>query len=105
MDILHVPVDAAHRVHLSDTAPQQLCALGGWIIFVVQAQHGLGKHQETISPSDLVSINRASFAQSILSGICAMAFLKISIGFNLLRLDATRWYRWSLWATIGMPPY
>jgi len=43
----------------------------------------------------------AGFWQSIISAAWALGFLKISIGFNLLRLSSNRWYSWALWGTIG----
>ncbi|KAK4156003.1 hypothetical protein C8A00DRAFT_13028 [Chaetomidium leptoderma] len=77
-----------------------ICALGGWVVFIIQAQHGLGKHQETISQDDLIIFQHAGFWQSIISATWALGFLKVSIGFNLLRLSTSKWYSWSLWATI-----
>ncbi len=44
---------------------------------------------------------QAGFYQSIISATWALGFLKISIAFNLLRLSTHKWFRWSLWATIG----
>src|SRR3569833_2678680 len=35
-----------------DANDVKLCAVGGWIIFIVQAQHGLGHHIDTISATD-----------------------------------------------------
>ncbi len=75
--------------------------MGGWIIFIIQAQHGLGKHQDTISAADNLIFTQAGFYQSIISATWALGFLKISIAFNLLRLSTHKWYTWSLWATIG----
>lgn len=80
---------------------RQLCALGGWSVFIIQAHHGLGKHQETISAEDMVVYQHAGFWQSIISANCALGFLKISIGFNLLRLSNSKWYNCCLWITIG----
>ncbi|KAK4243124.1 hypothetical protein C7999DRAFT_18479 [Corynascus novoguineensis] len=77
-----------------------LCAIGGWSVFIFQAGHGLGKHQETISKEDMLVFQHAGFWQSIISATWALGFLKISIGFNLLRLSSGGWYRWCLWATI-----
>ena len=86
------------------TTVQQLCAIGGWSVFIIQAYHGLGKHQETISQEDMMVFQHAGFWQSIISATWALGFLKVSIGFNLLRLSSGGWYRWSLWATIGTCP-
>lgn len=78
-----------------------VCAFIGWLIFVLQSFHGLGHHQDTISPADYVQLQHVGFWQSVISATCAMALLKISIALNLLRLGQSRWYAWSLWASIG----
>ncbi|KAL2151051.1 hypothetical protein VTH82DRAFT_6149 [Thermothelomyces myriococcoides] len=77
-----------------------LCAIGGWSVFIYQAGHGLGKHEDTISPEDKILFAHAGFWQSVISANWALGFLKISIGFNLLRLSSGTWYRRCLWATI-----
>ncbi|KAM5352647.1 hypothetical protein ACJ41O_005369 [Fusarium nematophilum] len=78
-----------------------LCALGGFTIFVIQGLYGLGRHQDTIDPLDLITFQKVGFWQSIISATGAMALLKISIALNLLRLSQSRWYFWSLWISIG----
>ena len=75
--------------------------MGGWSVFIFQAQHGLGKHLDTIDRGDLVKFQHAGFLQSIISATLSLMFLKISIAVNLLRLGSRRWYRWSLIAIIG----
>lgn len=80
---------------------EQLCAMGGWIIFVIQAHYGLGRHQDTIEAMDMMMFSKVGFWQSIISATGAIALLKISIALNLLRLSQSRWYVWSLWASIG----
>ncbi|KXX76976.1 hypothetical protein MMYC01_207139 [Madurella mycetomatis] len=77
-----------------------LCAMGGWTVFVFQSFYGLGKHEETISTEDMVTFQHAGFWQSVISATCALCFLKMSIGFNLLRLSTSKWYSWCLWVTI-----
>ncbi|KAL2266771.1 hypothetical protein VTJ83DRAFT_6123 [Remersonia thermophila] len=77
-----------------------LCAVVGYAVFCVQAGLGLGKHQWTIPPGDFVKFQHAGFVQSIVSAGLALGLLKMSIGFNLLRLSQTRWYSWSLWVAI-----
>ncbi|KAI0134226.1 hypothetical protein BJ170DRAFT_690509 [Xylariales sp. AK1849] len=78
-----------------------LCTIGGWSVFIIQASHGLGRHQDTISPADLKIFNQAGFWQSVISAAWALTFLKISIALNLLRLgSSSKWYKWSLWGTI-----
>ncbi|KAI1850769.1 hypothetical protein JX265_004480 [Neoarthrinium moseri] len=78
-----------------------LCTIGGWSVFIIQSYHGLGRHQDTISPPDLIIYSQAGLWQSIISAAWALTFLKISIALNLLRIGSnSRWYIWSLWATI-----
>ncbi|KAK0648295.1 hypothetical protein B0T16DRAFT_491120 [Cercophora newfieldiana] len=77
-----------------------VCASGGWAGFLIQAHHGLGRHIETVSKEDFVVFMHVSFSQAIVSATCALAFLKLSIGFNLLRLSTCKWYIWSLRTTM-----
>ncbi|TEA21671.1 hypothetical protein C8034_v004592 [Colletotrichum sidae] len=79
-----------------------LCAMGGWIVFVIQANHGLGKHFSTIDKDDYVKFQHAGFFQSIISAGLAIGFLKVSIGLNLLRLATNRWFKWALIATMSL---
>ncbi|OHW96973.1 integral membrane protein [Colletotrichum incanum] len=82
-----------------------LCALGGWVIFVIQANYGLGKHYRTISDQDYMMFQKVGFWQSIISAGLAFMWLKISIALTLLRLSekmAQRWYKWALWIMIGV---
>ncbi|KAF7548326.1 hypothetical protein G7046_g8713 [Stylonectria norvegica] len=78
-----------------------LFTLSGWIIFIIQGSHGLGRHFDTISTEDYIIFSHAGFWQSILSASTAMGLLKISIALNLLRLSTSRWYSWPLWASIA----
>ncbi|GKT88584.1 integral membrane protein [Colletotrichum tofieldiae] len=83
-----------------------LCASGGWIIFVIQANYGLGKHYKTIAEYDYMMFQKVGFWQSIISAGLAFMWLKISIALNLLRLSKNmtrrKWYKWALWVMIGM---
>ncbi|OLN91618.1 hypothetical protein CCHL11_06606 [Colletotrichum chlorophyti] len=80
-----------------------LCALGGWVVFVIQANYGLGKHLVTIDKQyDYVVYQHASFWQSVISAGAALMWLKVSIALNLLRLTVSNWYKWALWATIAL---
>ncbi|GJC90464.1 hypothetical protein ColLi_13302 [Colletotrichum liriopes] len=80
-----------------------ICSVGGgWVVFVIQAQYGLGKHYRTIDPADYVKFQHAAFFSVIVSSAAGMMFLKVSIALNLLRLSPSRWYQWSLWATIAL---
>ncbi|KAJ0164978.1 hypothetical protein CTA2_12716, partial [Colletotrichum tanaceti] len=80
-----------------------VCAIGGWSIFIVQADHGLGKHSRTIDKkSDYVTFQHASFWQTIISATAALMWLKLSIALGLLRLSTTKWFKWSLYAILGI---
>ncbi|KAK1752336.1 hypothetical protein QBC47DRAFT_350497 [Echria macrotheca] len=73
---------------------------GGYIPFVFMSQHGLGKHILTVSFPDLLVYFQANFWMSIFAMLIGLGLVKISIGFNLLRLSTSRWYTWSLWVTL-----
>ncbi|KAK0614354.1 hypothetical protein B0T14DRAFT_437370 [Immersiella caudata] len=81
-----------------------LCALGGWIAFVIQGYNGLGRHLIVMVSDPVMTKNfyHASFWQSIISAITALGFLKLSIGFGLLRLSTHRWYNLAIWVTMGI---
>jgi hypothetical protein len=72
------------------------------ICFIVQGYHGLGRHQQTLSVSDLVAIDQAVYYQTIISAVTAFALLKVSIALFLLRLGKNNaWFRRTLWAAIS----
>jgi hypothetical protein len=72
------------------------------VSFIIQGYHGLGRHQQTLSESDLAAINQAVFFQSLIAAIVAYALLKISIALFLLRLGKNNtWFRRTLWAVIA----
>lgn len=77
-----------------------MCACGGWIVFVIQSMHGLGRHNDTIEPEDLMVYNHAGFWQSVISANLGMGLLKTSIALHLLRLNPGRWYAMILWSSI-----
>src|SRR3569833_1037055 len=80
-----------------------LFALGGWITFVIQGQHGLGRHQETLSINDSIIYLQMTFFYSILATDISMCLLKVSIALNLLRFtNGTRWCSRALWGVISM---
>ena len=41
--------------------------MGGWSVFIIQAQHGLGKHLDTLEDAEFVKFQHAGFWQSIVS--------------------------------------
>ncbi|RMZ67700.1 integral membrane [Pyrenophora seminiperda CCB06] len=79
-----------------------LGALVGWICFILQGYHGLGRHSVAISKADMQVLSKLGFWQSIVSAIGALGCLKISIAFFLLRLNNSKWYSRTLWGLIGM---
>ncbi|KAF2825008.1 hypothetical protein CC86DRAFT_468265 [Ophiobolus disseminans] len=98
------------RIHLLRTPGKDdavigmasLAGLGGWICFIVQGYHGLGRHTKIISSGDLIAFDRIGFFMSLLSALTALSLLKISIALFLLRLSKSKWYSRSLWALIGL---
>ncbi|KAF9874227.1 integral membrane protein [Colletotrichum karsti] len=83
--------------------PAAVCSVcGGWVIFLIQAQHGLGKHFKTIKPDDYTIFQQCAFWSVIVSSAASMLFLKLSIALNLLRLSTSKWYQWALWAVMGL---
>lgn len=82
---------------------RQLLALGSWICLVLQIPYGLGRHGPTISVDDRTHFEHISFWKTVLSDGFALGLLRISMAITLLRLARDRnWYRWSLYAVIGM---
>ncbi|RYP86146.1 hypothetical protein DL769_000824 [Monosporascus sp. CRB-8-3] len=63
-----------------------ICAIGGWVVFIIQIPHGLGKHQDTIEPAHYKIFQHAAFWQSVISATASLMFLKISIALTVLRL-------------------
>ncbi|KZL64073.1 integral membrane protein [Colletotrichum incanum] len=80
-----------------------LCAIGGWSVFIVQANHGLGKHFQTIDKTtDYVTFQHGAFWQTVISATGALMWLKVSIALSLLRLSTTRWFKWALYTTLAI---
>ncbi|GMG15796.1 unnamed protein product [Aspergillus oryzae var. brunneus] len=75
----------------------QLCSLGGWILYVYKACHGLGHHIQFLDDMQRMKLDEAAFWQVIICSAAGIALLKISIALNLLRFSPTRWYTMSLW--------
>jgi len=76
--------------------------LGGWITFVLMGSSGLGRHAWSQTPAQYKEFMHVSFWQSIISAILALALLKLSIGFGLLRLSTHKWYNIAIWSTMGI---
>ncbi|RAQ44088.1 hypothetical protein AFGD_011359 [Aspergillus flavus] len=78
-----------------------LCSLGGWILYVYKACHGLGHHIQFLDDMQRMKLDEAAFWQVIICSAAGIALLKISIALNLLRFSPTRWYTMSLWTSIA----
>ncbi|KAK7994923.1 hypothetical protein PG990_013696 [Apiospora arundinis] len=79
-----------------------LCALlGGMVTYILAAFHGLGRHADTVPKEDYKEYLKMTFVQAAVSTIGALACLKISIGFALLRLNHSRRYSQVIWGMIG----
>ncbi|KAK4117814.1 hypothetical protein N656DRAFT_62873 [Canariomyces notabilis] len=74
---------------------------GGWGTLLAMAFHGLGKHDITVQGADLLIFDQANFWLTILALLVGLGLVKVSIGLNLLRLSTSKWYKWSLRATIA----
>ncbi|RAL03002.1 uncharacterized protein BO80DRAFT_471616 [Aspergillus ibericus CBS 121593] len=77
-----------------------LAVLGQWIVIVIQAHHGLGRHQSTLSEEELTIFNHASFWGNVIGIAIGTMFLKLSIAVNLLRVCQNRWFTVVLWVLI-----
>ena len=69
--------------------------------YILAAQHGLGRHTDTLEKEDHHEYLKLTFIQAIVSTIGGMAFLKLSVGFSLLRLKVPTLYTRMLWSLIG----
>ncbi|KAK8065225.1 hypothetical protein PG997_011972 [Apiospora hydei] len=79
-----------------------LCTLGGgMIILIVEGQHGLGHHTETLSDDDIMMYNMLSWVQSLLVSSIGMASIKVSVGCSLLRLSTNKRFRQLIHGLIG----
>jgi hypothetical protein len=82
---------------------KELLALGAWICLFLQIPHGLGRHGIVIAVEDRTKMEQINFWKAVISDGLAVGILRVSIAISLLRLSRdTKWYRWSLYALIGM---
>lgn len=72
------------------------------VTYILAAFHGLGRHADTVPKEDYKEYLKMTFIQAAVSTIGALACLKISIGFALLRLNHSRRYSQVIWGMIGM---
>lgn len=73
------------------------------VTYILAAQHGLGRHTDTIEKAEYHEYLKMTFIQAIVSSIGGMAFLKLSVGFSLLRLAPPLLYTRMLRSLIGKP--
>ncbi|KAK4151369.1 hypothetical protein C8A00DRAFT_45411 [Chaetomidium leptoderma] len=78
-----------------------LCGIGGLVSWIIECKHGYGRHMDTLSPSDFLTLLEAQFFQSVIEASFAFGFLKISIALSLLRLSRGNWYTRILWTLIA----
>lgn len=69
--------------------------------YILAGQHGLGRHTDTLEKSDHQEYLKLTFIQALVSSIGGMAFLKLSVGFSLLRLGVPTLYNRILWSLNG----
>jgi hypothetical protein len=71
------------------------------VTYILASQHGLGRHTDTLEKADHHEYLKLTFIQAIVSSIGGMAFLKLSVGFSLLRLGIPPLYTRMLWVLIS----
>ncbi|KAG9250557.1 uncharacterized protein F5Z01DRAFT_739866 [Emericellopsis atlantica] len=77
------------------------CALGGGMVtYIIAAQYGLGRHRDTIPKEDYKMYLKMTFIQALVSTIGSLLFLKLSIGFSLIRLSQQKVYTRVIWGFI-----
>lgn len=72
------------------------------VTYIISAHHGLGRHRLVISKGDYKVYMKMTFIQAIVSTIGSLMFLKLSIGFSLMRLNQQKWYKRVILGFIGM---
>jgi ABC-type nickel/cobalt efflux system permease component RcnA len=72
---------------------------------VLQIPYGLGRHGYVVSVADRTRFEEITFWKTVFSDGVALGLLRISMAISLLRLKRDlKWYRWSLFAVMGMSP-
>lgn len=66
---------------------------------IAMCENGYGKSVAKLDPSDRIQASKFSNFALLINGF-SMAFLKISIGLSLLRLQLGRNMSWFIWAAI-----
>lgn len=70
------------------------------VTYIIAAHHGLGRHRDTVSMEDYTTYLKMTFIQALVSTIGSLLFLKLSIGFSLIRLSQQKWYTRVTWGFI-----
>jgi hypothetical protein len=78
------------------------CAFGGGMVtYAISAFYGLGRHRDTVPKEDYKVYLKMTFIQALVSSIGSLMFLKISIGFSLMRMSQRTWYTRLIWGFIS----
>ncbi|EAW07060.1 uncharacterized protein ACLA_087660 [Aspergillus clavatus NRRL 1] len=77
-----------------------VCAIVGWALIIDQGHYGLGRHAAVISQENRIRLVQGKFWQIIFCSAAGIALVKVSLALSLMRFSLTRWYTWSLWASI-----
>jgi hypothetical protein len=77
------------------------CAFaGGMVTYAISSFYGLGRHRDTVPKEDYKVYLKMTFIQALVSSIGSLMFLKISIGFSLMRMSQRTWYTRLIWGFI-----
>ncbi|KAK7953181.1 hypothetical protein PG988_013875 [Apiospora saccharicola] len=76
-------------------------AIAGMVAYIIAAFHGLGRHVDAITKEDYRVYLKMTFIETIVTTIGALACLKVSIGFTLLKLGHCGRYSQIIWGMIG----
>lgn len=68
--------------------------------YVIAAHYGLGRHRDAVPVDDYTTYLKMTFIQALVSTIGSLLFLKLSIGFSLIRMSQQKWYTRVTWGFI-----
>jgi len=77
-----------------------LCT-GVYGVAIFSAVHGWGHLSTYVTPGDRITAFKGLFIMQIL-WILAVALIRISLSFSLLRISTNRTWRWTLWALMSI---
>jgi hypothetical protein len=87
------------HVYQDPTDHSQAASLVSMALTIVMVDYGYGKTKALLKPSDMTQALKYSNFAVLVNGF-AMAFLKISIGQSLLRLQLGKGMVWIVWGSI-----